>query len=277
MSGPARDRRELAVRRSHSRAGPSRGGVHARPRRRSADPGRPLLARLLPELGQGEEATSTGLAGGSWGQAQLFERPSPCWSAWPTGPRPCGRGQRARPAPSLENVLLSRVQDLPEADLPSALREAVGTFATWPGLLETFGRLEAAAGLALEGAELAASQGAGALARPVPDRDCPRSAVRARPLGRRRGAAGSRGRPGRLELAATWVYLSAPSPARDLRQLRHPQVPGRSRLGAQALPRRTALQADLGVLAQPGRGVLLQFSDEALRLIDSLDRHPLQA
>jgi DNA-binding CsgD family transcriptional regulator/tetratricopeptide (TPR) repeat protein len=46
--------------------------------------------------------------------------------------------------------------------------EAVGTvdqvartFATWSGLLETFGRLEAAAGLALEGAELAASQGLG--------------------------------------------------------------------------------------------------------------------
>jgi hypothetical protein len=180
--------------------------------------------------------------------------------------------------------LLAAVSQLPEADLLSALREAVGTvgqvartFATWPGLLETFGRLEAAAGLALEGAELAASQGAGALARPVPDRDCPRSAVRARPLGRRRGAAGSRGRPGRLELAATWVYLSAPSPAGDLRQLRHPQVPGRSRLGTQALPRRTALHADLGILAQPGRGVLLQFSDEAPRLIDSLDRHPLQA
>jgi hypothetical protein len=167
---------------------------------------------------------------------------------------------------------------LPPRDLGGSSDVRPGrTFATWPGLLETFGRLEAAAGLALEGAELAASQGAGALARPVPDRDCPRSAVRARPLGRRRGAAGSRGRPGRLELAATWVYLSAPSPARDLRQLRHPQVPGRSRLGAQALPRRTALHAHLGILAQPGRGVLLQFSDEAPRLIDSLDRHPLQA
>src|SRR5215218_2455721 len=36
-----------------------------------AGPGRPLLARLLPELGR--EEGSTGLAGGSWGQAQLFE------------------------------------------------------------------------------------------------------------------------------------------------------------------------------------------------------------
>jgi tetratricopeptide (TPR) repeat protein len=36
-------------------------------------PGRPLLARLLPELGRGGEATPTGLAVGSWGQARLFE------------------------------------------------------------------------------------------------------------------------------------------------------------------------------------------------------------
>ena len=36
-------------------------------------PGRPLLARLLPELGQGEESTSAGLAVGSSAQARLFE------------------------------------------------------------------------------------------------------------------------------------------------------------------------------------------------------------
>jgi DNA-binding CsgD family transcriptional regulator/tetratricopeptide (TPR) repeat protein len=36
-------------------------------------PGRPLLARLLPELGRGGEATPAGLAVGSSGQAQLFE------------------------------------------------------------------------------------------------------------------------------------------------------------------------------------------------------------
>jgi predicted ATPase len=36
-------------------------------------PGRPLLARLLPELGQGEEPASAGLAVGSSGQARLFE------------------------------------------------------------------------------------------------------------------------------------------------------------------------------------------------------------
>src|SRR4029453_18255677 len=53
--------------------------------------------------------------------------------------------------------------------------EAVGTvdqvartFATWSGLLETFGRLEAAAGLALEGAGLAASQGRGGGDGPCP-------------------------------------------------------------------------------------------------------------
>jgi DNA-binding CsgD family transcriptional regulator/tetratricopeptide (TPR) repeat protein len=36
-------------------------------------PGRPLLARLLPELGQGEEPASAGPAAGSSGQARLFE------------------------------------------------------------------------------------------------------------------------------------------------------------------------------------------------------------
>jgi len=36
-------------------------------------PGRPLLARLLPELGQGEESSSAGLAVGSSAQARLFE------------------------------------------------------------------------------------------------------------------------------------------------------------------------------------------------------------
>ncbi len=36
-------------------------------------PGRPLLARLLPEFGQGEESTSAGLTVGSSAQAQLFE------------------------------------------------------------------------------------------------------------------------------------------------------------------------------------------------------------
>src|SRR6266496_2674896 len=36
-------------------------------------PGRPLLARLLPELGQGEESTSAGLAVGWSAQARLFE------------------------------------------------------------------------------------------------------------------------------------------------------------------------------------------------------------
>jgi DNA-binding CsgD family transcriptional regulator/tetratricopeptide (TPR) repeat protein len=36
-------------------------------------PGRPLLARLLPELGQGEESTSAGLTVGSSAQAWLFE------------------------------------------------------------------------------------------------------------------------------------------------------------------------------------------------------------
>ncbi len=36
-------------------------------------PGRPLLARLLPELGQGEESTSAGLAVGSSAQTRLFE------------------------------------------------------------------------------------------------------------------------------------------------------------------------------------------------------------
>jgi DNA-binding CsgD family transcriptional regulator/tetratricopeptide (TPR) repeat protein len=36
-------------------------------------PGRPLLARLLPELRQGEESTSAGLAVGSSAQARLFE------------------------------------------------------------------------------------------------------------------------------------------------------------------------------------------------------------
>jgi len=36
-------------------------------------PGRPLLARLLPELGQGEESTSAGLTVGSSAQARLFE------------------------------------------------------------------------------------------------------------------------------------------------------------------------------------------------------------
>jgi DNA-binding CsgD family transcriptional regulator len=36
-------------------------------------PGRPLLARLLPELGQGDESTSAGLAVGSSAQARLFE------------------------------------------------------------------------------------------------------------------------------------------------------------------------------------------------------------
>jgi DNA-binding CsgD family transcriptional regulator len=35
--------------------------------------GRPLLARLLPELGQGEESTSTALAVGASAQARLFE------------------------------------------------------------------------------------------------------------------------------------------------------------------------------------------------------------
>jgi DNA-binding CsgD family transcriptional regulator/tetratricopeptide (TPR) repeat protein len=36
-------------------------------------PGRPLLARLLPELGQGEEPAAAGLAAGPSGQARLFE------------------------------------------------------------------------------------------------------------------------------------------------------------------------------------------------------------
>ncbi len=36
-------------------------------------PGRPLLARLLPELGQGEESTSAGLAVGWSAQARLYE------------------------------------------------------------------------------------------------------------------------------------------------------------------------------------------------------------
>jgi DNA-binding CsgD family transcriptional regulator/tetratricopeptide (TPR) repeat protein len=36
-------------------------------------PGRPLLARLLPELGPAEEPASAGLAAGSSGQARLFE------------------------------------------------------------------------------------------------------------------------------------------------------------------------------------------------------------
>jgi len=38
-----------------------------------AGPGQPLLARLLPELSQGEEPASADVAVGSWGQARLFE------------------------------------------------------------------------------------------------------------------------------------------------------------------------------------------------------------
>jgi transposase len=51
--------------------------------------------------------------------------------------------------------------------------------------------------------------------------------------------------------------LPTPPAARDLRQLRHRQAPGRARLAGQAPAHRTALHADLGVMAELGRGVLL--------------------
>jgi DNA-binding CsgD family transcriptional regulator len=92
--------------------------------------------------------------------------------------------------------------------------EAVGTvdqvartFATWSGLLETFGRLEAAAGLALEGAELAASQGLGRWHGPFLTATAARALFG---LGRwddaevLLGRAADRVAP---ELAATWVYI----------------------------------------------------------------------
>ena len=51
--------------------------------------------------------------------------------------------------------------------------------------------------------------------------------------------------------------LPTPAAARDLRQLRHPQAPGRARLAGQAPTHPAALHPDLGVLAEPGRGLLL--------------------
>ena len=52
------------------------------------------------------------------------------------------------------------------AEAVGRVDEAARGFATLSGLLETFGRMEAAAEVALEGAELAASQGlAGGTAR----------------------------------------------------------------------------------------------------------------
>jgi len=92
--------------------------------------------------------------------------------------------------------------------------EAVGTvdqvartFATWSGLLETFGRLEAAAGLALEGAELAASQGLGRWHGPFLTATAARALFG---LGRWDDAEALLGRAADRvapELAATWVYI----------------------------------------------------------------------
>jgi predicted ATPase len=71
-------------------------------------PGRPLLARLLPELGQGEESPSAALAVGSSAQARLFEaflvllerladRSRPCWW-WRTCTGPIARPLTCSPS-----------------------------------------------------------------------------------------------------------------------------------------------------------------------------------
>src|SRR6266487_2727405 len=72
-------------------------------------PGRPLLARLLPELGQGEESTSAGLAVGWSAQARLYDAflAEELLAA-------ALQGDGRSLSPSLKNVLLSRVQVLPE-------------------------------------------------------------------------------------------------------------------------------------------------------------------
>jgi hypothetical protein len=51
--------------------------------------------------------------------------------------------------------------------------------------------------------------------------------------------------------------LSAPAAARGGRQLRHAQAPGGARLAGPPPADHPALQADLGLVAEPGRGVLL--------------------
>jgi hypothetical protein len=51
--------------------------------------------------------------------------------------------------------------------------------------------------------------------------------------------------------------LPAPAAAGDLRQLRHPQAPQGACLAGHAPAHPAALHGDLGVVAEPGRGVLL--------------------
>ncbi|HEY4724551.1 MAG TPA: hypothetical protein VIJ13_01035, partial [Actinomycetota bacterium] len=127
--------------------------------------------------------------------------------------------------------------------------EAVGTvdqvartFATWSGLLETFGRLEAAAGLALEGAELAASQGLGRWHGPFLTATAARALFG---LGRwddaevLLGRAADRVAP---ELAATWVYIHTARGQLDL---------ARGRAGAAAEHLAVARDAYAQTVTQP--------------------------
>src|SRR5215211_2171500 len=150
-----RDRRELAVRRSHSRAGPSGGGVRPRRRRRSADPVRRRRGRRRQDPA-GRPVRRSGPRARRAGAARRLRRAGRDGAAvrapGPGAPRPGPRARAGGPGRA------GRAG--PAAAGPAAARARAG------GGLDRPGRRLVGAGAAVRGA----ARPAGAPGRPVPDR-----------------------------------------------------------------------------------------------------------